>query len=170
MNRHEEMSSWMDGEADGRHAESMSSTVLNDADHRKRWNEWHLIGDVMRSASLGVTTNVADRVAARLASEPLHMAPRKPQSSRRDLVHRSRVAAAVAAVAAVAFVALVALAPQMHEGGVSGLIAATGLGGSTPAANIEQASVQVMPDDPRLREALEAHGSMSIRPVSIEVR
>jgi hypothetical protein len=52
------------------------------------------------------------------------------------------------------------------------------MGGSSPTAQSSQASLAkstepAMPvpvQDPRLRELMDAHGSMSIRPVSVEVR
>lgn len=172
MSRHEEMSSWMDGEADARQAESMPLHILQDSENRRRWDQWHLIGDVMRSASLGRKSQVAHRVAAQLASEPVLFSSNKARTSRRDIVRRSRLAYAAAVAAALGFVAMVALAPQMDEGGVAGMLAATGLGGKPQVlpSGTEQASALSMPEDPRLRELLEAHGSMSIRPVSIEVR
>mgnify|MGYP002147670341 CR=1 FL=1 len=171
MSRYEEMSSWMDNEADARAADAMPSQVLQDSESRKRWNEWHMIGDAMRSSSLGRTSMVADRVADRLASEPIHLPTAKARDSRRDILRRSRVAYVAAVAAAVAFVTVVAVAPYTQEGGLTGLIAATGLiDRSATGSSSEPALAQVLPEDPRLRDLLEAHGSMSIRPVSFEAR
>jgi hypothetical protein len=59
----------------------------------------------------------------------------------------------------------------MDGSDVSRLMAATGFGAkSSPTGEAGQVSVQLLPDDSRLRELLEAHGSMSVRPVSFEVR
>lgn len=170
MNRHEAISSWMDGETEARQSEGLPSQVLQDAESRRRWNEWHLIGDVMRSPSLGRDTALADRIAQRLVAEPVLLPSSDLRSTRRQLVRKSRVAAAAAAAAAVAFVAVVAVAPQIHQDGVPGLIAATGFGAKPSLSSLEQASVQSIPEDPRLRDLLETHGSMSIRPVSFEAR
>ena len=170
MSRHEEMSSWMDGESDARQSDALPSQLLQDAEARHRWNEWHLIGDVMRSPSLGRNTALAARVSKTLASEPAHLPSAELRSSRRRIVQRSRIAAAAAVAAAVGFVAVVAIAPQMEEGGVSGLIAATGFGSKPAPANTEQVSSQLAAEDTRLRDLLETHGSMSIRPVSFEAR
>lgn len=170
MNRHEEISSWMDGETEARQADGLPLRVMQDAESRRRWNEWHLIGDVMRSPSLGRDTVLADRIAQRLAAEPVLMPSAALRSTRLKRVRKSRMAAAAAVAAAVAFVAVVAVAPQINQDGESGLIAATGLGAKTSPSVSEQASAQAMPEDPRLRDLLETHGSMSIRPVSFEAR
>ncbi|MEY2681643.1 MAG: Anti sigma-E protein RseA, N-terminal domain, partial [Pseudomonadota bacterium] len=51
MNAHEELSAWMDGQAAEGRAEHMTKKILQDPESRARWNEYHLIGDAMRSAA-----------------------------------------------------------------------------------------------------------------------
>ncbi|MBU3724269.1 MAG: hypothetical protein FGM18_02000 [Burkholderiaceae bacterium] len=118
MNSHEELSAWMDGQAGEDRAETMVKSVLQDPERRARWNEWHLIGDVMRSAALARPTSLADRVSEALGSEPVHLpAPAahhpKPVTPIRRRMPKAMAGGAVAA--ALAFVAFVALAPQMQD-------------------------------------------------------
>lgn len=117
MNPHEELSAWMDGQAASGRAEAMVKNVLQDPESRARWNEWHLIGDVMRSAALARPTSVADTVAKALASEPVHLpvaqGAREQSAPIRRRMPRAMAGGAVAA--ALAFVVFVAVAPQMQQ-------------------------------------------------------
>jgi sigma-E factor negative regulatory protein RseA len=88
----QDISSLMDGELDAR-------GVTLDASALRQWNEYHLIGDVMRGDP-GLGSGVADRVFARLRDEPTVLAPR---ASRRPSAARVALAAA-ASVATVAVV------------------------------------------------------------------
>lgn len=122
MNPHEELSAWMDGQAQPDRAEAMVKTVLEDPQSRARWNEWHLIGDVMRSAALARPTSVANGVAQALAKEPVHLpvaaspqAPSAPTTSTPIRRRMPRAMAGGAIAAALAFVVLVSLAPQMQQ-------------------------------------------------------
>jgi negative regulator of sigma E activity len=149
--------------------------LLNSAEMRQFYRESILIGDALRSAEILGVRSVADQVAARLAQEPIHF--HRPASSISLAAKRKgprQILVGAVAAAAVAFVALVAVAPQMQGGGVAEMIAgvSSGLTGSPSAATMVsvQSATPVMLEDPRLRELLEAHGSMSIRPVSAEVR
>ncbi len=166
MSQLENISSFMDGEVDQQTANQLAAQVLEDADSRQCWREWHTIGDVMRSSSLGNTASIANRISQQLESEPIHF-PRpavlnKPVNRRPRLVYGSAIAAAIA------FVAVIAVAPQMQQTGITGLIAGQ-FGGAAVTAKLDQPT-PVMLEDPRLRDLLDAHGSMSIRPVSAEVR
>jgi sigma-E factor negative regulatory protein RseA len=96
MNR-EHLSAMMDGELDP----SLEATVLarmkDEDDLAGVWNEYHLIGDVLREKGIG-DVRVGQRVAEALLAEPTVLAPRRlraPASPARWLA----VAAAVAAVA-----------------------------------------------------------------------
>lgn len=166
MSQLENISSFMDGETDQHSAGTMAAQVLEDAESRQSWREWHMIGDVMRSSSLANTTSVANKISQQLRSEPLHfpqaIATKKSVNRRPRLVYGSAIAAAVA------FVAVIAVAPQMQQTGITGLIAGQ-FGGAAVTAKLDQPT-PVMLEDPRLRDLLDAHGSMSIRPVSAEVR
>jgi sigma-E factor negative regulatory protein RseA len=172
MNQHEEISAWMDGAAEPGQEDNVATRVSSDPDSRSRWDDWHLIGDVMRSNSLARRSGFSDALGRRLQSEPLHLpvarvaeTVRERRSRKRQLVYGAAVAAAVA------FVAVVAVAPQMQQGGVVEMLA-NAVAPQTPAGNRPAAEplAPLVAEDPRLRDLLDAHGSMSIRPVSVEVR
>lgn len=173
MTQHEEISSWMDGEADSTNAASMSAKVLHDPQGLQRWNDWHLIGDVMRSPSLARPSSVASRVADKLQTEPLHFpraaAPNAATNHKAvPIRRRSPLVYGGAIAAAIAFVAFIAFGPTLQQGGFVEMIAA-----SMPSPTTRSSDQPVTPvalEDPRLRDLLDAHGSMSIRPVSAEVR
>jgi sigma-E factor negative regulatory protein RseA len=167
MNHHEELSSLVDGELSNATAGAVAARLLSDADSRQRWREYHVIGDIMRSESLAATApSIANSISEKLAAEPIHFpaaATRaKPINRRPRLVYGGAIAAAVA------FVSIIAFAPQMQQTGITGLIA--GQFGGAMTASLDQRATPVMLEDPRLRDLLDAHGSMSIRPVSAEVR
>jgi sigma-E factor negative regulatory protein RseA len=167
MNHHEELSSFVDGESTSGGTATMTAKVLSDADSRQRWHDWHLIGDVMRSESLASTSaSIANKLSSQLASEPVHLA--RPSAAKKPIHRRPRLVYGSAIAAAIAFVSVIALAPQMQQTGITGLIA--GQFGGAVIATSDQRATPVMLEDPRLRDLLDAHGSMSIRPVSAEVR
>ena len=178
MNHKENISAWMDNELseqEGPMGAELPRQLLNSAEMRQFYSESILIGDALRSAETLRVRSVADKVAARLAHEPIHF--HQPVSSISPAAKRKgprQILVGAVAAAAVAFVALVAVAPQMQGGGVAEMIAgvSSGLTGSPSTATVVsvQSATPVMLEDPRLRELLEAHGSMSIRPVSAEVR
>ncbi|NBW00217.1 MAG: hypothetical protein EBR85_00625 [Betaproteobacteria bacterium] len=171
MNAHEELSEWMDGQAGEGRAELMAKKILQDPESRARWNDYHLIGDAMRSAALARRSNVANTVAQALENEPHHIGQSAMNSAARPALARRKISRAVsglAIAAGLAFVVFVAVAPQMQESASPEQLAAAGSaskGADSPAA-VTTAVLQ----DARLRELFDAHGSMSIRPVSTEVR
>ncbi|WVN42638.1 RseA family anti-sigma factor [beta proteobacterium MWH-UniP1] len=168
MSQFEKLSSFMDGETEQSSASVSAAEILEDSESRQRWQDWHLIGDVMRSNSLATKSSVANKIAQQLEFEPIHFpratAVKKPVARRPRLVYGSAIAAAIA------FVAVIAVAPQMQQTGITGLIAGQFGGGAAMTAKLDQPATPVMLEDPRLRDLLDAHGSMSIRPVSAEVR
>jgi sigma-E factor negative regulatory protein RseA len=169
MMEHEKISAWMDGELEPGQASDLSARVLADPALRSRWQQWHLAGDVLRSASLAIeSSSLANRVSAQLASEPVHFPASQPAARppRARAAGRSRFIYGGAIAAAVAFVSLVAIAPQMQTN--LGELVARAVPGVSPTI-VAQPLEPVLLSDPRLSELLEAHGSMSIRTVS-EVR
>lgn len=179
MNQKENLSAWMDNELSESSGAEIQKQLMESAEMRRFYSDAILIGDALRSQETLSTRSVANRVAARLAKEPIHFynpqAVQPAASNQRSQKVRARqVLVGAVAAAAVAFVALVAVAPQMQGGGVTEMIAgvSSGMtgGGVQPAMLSVQSATPVMLEDPRLRELLEAHGSMSIRPVSAEVR
>ncbi|MFM8631510.1 MAG: sigma-E factor negative regulatory protein [Betaproteobacteria bacterium] len=175
MNAHEELSAWMDGQATESRAEHVTKKILQDPESRARWNEYHLISDAMRSAALARKSNVADAVAQALESEPNHLGAAAITSEHRSGVGRrkiSRMVSGLAVAAGLAFVVFVAVAPQMQAPGGPEQLAAGNPAIKTadsPAA-VNTAATTAVLQDARLRELFDAHGSMSIRPVSTEVR
>ena len=159
----EQLSAWIDGEASAQEAEDCYLNLrAAQGPLRQKWDRYHLIGDILRSESLARPSKLLDRIAAQIEQEPLHLPVRSALQWQRQGVRRHRNwAYAAASAAAVAFVALVAFAPQMQDAFVPSMLA----GGQT----VEPIS-PVQLEDPRLRELLDAHGAMAIRPVSAELR
>ncbi len=168
MMDHEKLSAWIDGELEPDQARGAPVNVLADPELARRWQDWHLVGDVMRSSSLAIASSAVSRkVSEQLASEPLHFLPTDSQQSvRAQARNRSRLVYGGAIAAAIAFVSLVTLAPQMQTN--FGELVASAVPGMNPAV-VAQPLEPVMLADPRVSELMEAHGSMSIRTVS-EVR
>lgn len=170
MNPHEELSAWMDGEAGDGRTEAMTKMVLQTPESRARWSEWHLIGDVMRSSALSKPSRVADAVSIALEHEPNHIPLAQHRTVPARVLARRRVTRAlsgVAVAAALMFVVFMAVSPQMQEEGGAGQLAAQAPATTVAGSLTENAAVL---QDARLRELFDAHGSMSIRPVSTEVR
>jgi sigma-E factor negative regulatory protein RseA len=156
----EQVSAWMDDQLTSEESQGLIQSLQKDATLTRQWDRWHLIGDVMRTESLARGSTVAQRVAQQLDSEPVHFPTKKtrPLSDRR---RRLGLAYGVASAAAIAFVAFVAFTPQMQD-----TLTPTLLAGKTPAQPITPSQLE----DPRLRELLDAHGAMALRPVSVELR
>jgi sigma-E factor negative regulatory protein RseA len=119
----EALGALMDGCSDAAAAEVACRAWRSDATARRRWHEWHLIGDALRSDELVAhaahDTAFVARLRERLALEPTVLAPAQPPA-RRDVLRR-RVWIGSAAVAA-GFVAVAAtlLAVQQPQGGGGG--------------------------------------------------
>jgi sigma-E factor negative regulatory protein RseA len=175
MNAHEELSEWMDGQTSESRAELMAKKILQDPESRARWNDYHLIGDAMRSAALARKSNVADAVAQALESEPVHFSAPAISSASPSRVGRRKISRAVsglAVAAGLAFVVFVAVAPQMQapDGPEQLAAGSPAIEAANRSAAVSTATTTAVLQDARLRELFDAHGSMSIRPVSTEVR
>jgi len=175
MNAHEELSEWMDGQTSESRAELMAKIILQDPESRARWNDYHLIGDAMRSAALARKSNVADAVAQALESEPVHFSAPAISSASPSRVGRRKISRAVsglAVAAGLAFVVFVAVAPQMQapDGPEQLAAGSPAIEAANRSAAVSTATTTAVLQDARLRELFDAHGSMSIRPVSTEVR
>lgn len=158
----ERVSAWMDDSLTSQEASDLYQAVSSEQGLRAKWSEWHLIGDVMRSASLAKPVGVADRISELLAKEPVHSRSGPAHREKRQaMLSRRRVTYGLATAAAVAFVSVVAIAPQTQQGFTPAILAS-----SPPAVPIQPSQLE----DPRLRELLDTHGSMAIRPVSFELR
>lgn len=143
----ESVSAWMDGEG----SEDFLNQLVS-PQGRKAWDEYHLIGDALRSSDLVInpTPDFQARLSRALDAElPIVARPRRRSPLRMGLSGLA-VAAAVATVAWVA---------QPYVGSPAG-------GGNRPVL------AEVNRDDPGLRDYLEAHrqmaGPSAVRQVSFE--
>ncbi len=96
MNR-EHLSALMDGELDPSLEPAMLTRMKEEGELARIWNEYHLIGDVLRERGIG-NVCVGERVARALEAEPTVLAPRRS----RAVTGPTRWLAVAAAVAAVA--------------------------------------------------------------------
>lgn len=85
----ETLSALADGEAGGAAAASAAQAWRHDADLRATWHAYHLIGDTMRSPELagagaGDSERFLQKLRARLADEPVVLAPQSAQQVRSD--------------------------------------------------------------------------------------
>lgn len=108
----ERISQLMDGELAGDDAAGVFAALKSDREAIEAWRTYHLISDSLRETRL-LSRGFAERVAARLAEEPVVFAPPRWTRAVRRLPQLAAVAAS--AVAAIAFVGL-AVAPVWHAG------------------------------------------------------
>jgi sigma-E factor negative regulatory protein RseA len=136
--------SWLSALADGDAAalDKACSAWRDDEDARRTWHAYHLIGDVMRSEELANTPQrdsvFLAGVRARLAAEPVVLAPGKTVAPRR------RQPWLVPAAAAAGFVA------------VAGVMVMTrgSLPGSEATLQTVGAPAQALPAPPQFRQAI----------------
>lgn len=116
----EQLSSFVDGECQPPAADEACRRWRDDADWRRRWHAYHLIGDVLRSEELDASRRGDAAFLAvlrvRLAAEPVPLAPAPlsttpSRAARHARRWRMPAAAAAAGVMAVG-VAFVALRPE----------------------------------------------------------
>lgn len=135
MNRLEQISAFMDGEAD-QPAETIMAGISNDPALRGAWQRYHLIGDAMRGQLPGHLTGpeLAASIAAAVDREPAILSP---ASRRKSPVQRAlKPAAGLAIAASVAMVAII---------GLRGLNEATSTTGSPTVAATDSASTEDNP-------------------------
>ncbi|MSQ72964.1 MAG: hypothetical protein EXR27_16975 [Betaproteobacteria bacterium] len=102
----EKFSSFLDGELVDSEMDAFLSRIKFDDKPRRSWDTYHLIGDAMRGQ---LNSEVASRVALRLAGEPVVMARTRSRYrglSRQAFWPAMSAAAGIAAVMIVAFMAL----------------------------------------------------------------
>src|SRR5436190_18793561 len=75
----EQLSALADGEIDGSAAAAACGAWKTDAEMRRTWHTWHVIGDVLRSEDLASSAGRDQRflvaLRERLAAEPVVLAP-----------------------------------------------------------------------------------------------
>lgn len=117
----ETISALMDSELDGQQSQKAIGAICADEGLKRAWNEYHLIGEAMRSGS-HLSVNVSRQVADRLAEEPTVLAPRRWFAP-----IRTRRAGAVALAASVSFAAVVGWQQLSHNGSPTGMMADRGV-------------------------------------------
>jgi sigma-E factor negative regulatory protein RseA len=116
----EKLSALIDGELQVSDCRAHLGRLRTDADLRRAWEAYHLIGDALRGH---VGADLIDRVVARLQEEPTVLAPQRTMTAARRLAWYAMSAAA--SVAAVTLVVLTASSdwraePQLAEGPATG--------------------------------------------------
>jgi sigma-E factor negative regulatory protein RseA len=142
------LSALMDGELDGREAQSVIVRLKDDSELRIRWDDFHLVRDALRGEPM-LSSSFNERLSKRLADEPTVLAPRRLLPRTRRAVTYTMSAAA--SVAAAALVLSVAMSPS--GGDNAGSKFAT-VGPALPPAPPMPAS---LPYDGNLNELLLAH-------------
>ena len=122
----ETLSAWMDSELNGQQADPLLPQLTRDAELRRNWDCYHLIGDALRGVH---GPDLRARICARLDTEPTVLAP---QRRRRPEELRWSAMSVAASAAAVAFVGWMALTGTQQD---SVQVAAV------PAAEIKQVAV-----------------------------
>lgn len=160
---------WLSALADGdpHAAQQACAAWRDDADARRAWHTYHLIGDVLRSDELArAPTRDADflhGLRARLAQEPVVLAPAAPQRGQRWLLP---------VAAAAGFVAVAGVLVVLRTGSPEGLAgASTMAAASRPGTTLVSSEAAPMTPtgaaaaggvllrDPRLDEFLRVHQS-----------
>jgi sigma-E factor negative regulatory protein RseA len=147
------LSALVDGEAEG--AEHACNRWRDDEHLRRDWHAYQLIGDVMRSEDLaapaGRDAAFLAGVRARLAAEPVVLAP-QPVAARRRQPWLLPVAAAAGFVVVAGVLVVARMNPSSTDGGQ--LVAR-----DTPA-EAAVATQPVMLYDPTVQEYVRAHRSV----------
>ncbi len=99
----ETLSAWMDSELNGQQAGSLPPQLKRDAQLRRDWDCYHLIGDALRGVD---GADLGAKIRARLDAEPTVLAPRR--RGKPEKLHWAALSVAASA-AAVAFVGWMAL-------------------------------------------------------------
>lgn len=105
------ISALMDGELDARELHEPLAALHQDPGARDAWRTYHLISDALQGRAL-MRTDCLQRVAARLAQEPVPVAAQPSAVRPPQRAHWFVPSALAASVAAVALVAWMAFAPQ----------------------------------------------------------
>ena len=98
----ETLSAWIDDELSGPQADALPVQLKGNAQLRKDWDCYHLIGDALRGVQ---GPDLSARIRARLDAEPTVLAPRRRKPEKLRWAALS-MAASVAAVAFVGWMAL----------------------------------------------------------------
>ncbi|MDP2640748.1 MAG: sigma-E factor negative regulatory protein [Sulfuritalea sp.] len=122
----ETLSAWMDSELSGEHAGPLLPQLKRDAELRRNWDCYHLIGDALRGVH---GPDLCAGIRARLDAEPTVLAP---QRRRKPEKLRWAALSVAASAAAVVFVGWMVLSGTQQD---SVQVAAA------PAAEVKQVAV-----------------------------
>ncbi|TSA10758.1 MAG: anti-sigma factor [Betaproteobacteria bacterium] len=99
----ETLSAWMDGELSEQQASPSLTQFENDAELRRHWDCYHVIGDALRGVH---GPDLCARMRARLEAEPTVLAPQRRIKAEKTRWNALTLAASVAAVVFVGWMAL----------------------------------------------------------------
>ncbi|MEK7435663.1 MAG: sigma-E factor negative regulatory protein [Pseudomonadota bacterium] len=99
----ETLSTWIDGELSGQQADALPAQLRDDAQLRRSWDCYHLIGDAIRGVH---GPDLSAAIRARLEAEPTVLAPQRRRDPGKLRWAALSMAASVAAVAFVGWIAL----------------------------------------------------------------
>jgi len=166
----EQLSALADGEIDGAAAGAACGAWKTDAELRRTWHAWHLIGDVLRSEDLASSAERDQRfllaLRQRLAVEPVVLAPEPLPAAApgRRTVGRWLMPSAVAAGFMLVFGTFVALGPTGAPDSAEPTLAR-----GAPPATAEAPSLQASLREPAAPEqAVPVNGRM-IRDPRLEI-
>jgi sigma-E factor negative regulatory protein RseA len=149
----EKISTLMDGELDRDEAMQAIRHLGQDANRRDLWDQYHLIGDVLRGESSGEITRrqkSAAAIFARLADEPTVLVPAAMKQNQVET--KTRLALAMAAsIVTVSAIAVVALKQQ------GGVVAPVQMVQQTPLQPIMQVKNMANPAEVRVNDYLAIH-------------
>jgi len=154
------ISAFMDGESAPEETRQAIKRLNDDGECRKRWESFHLVGDVMRGDPI-LRDDFVERLRQRMAEEPTVLAPRARWRATTRFVH-----SAAAAVAGVAVVLTLVLTnnPLRPAGEIAGRSNQTD---ASRMARADKADTRVQPasapNPAQVNEYLMAHQEFSPR-------
>lgn len=114
----EQLSALIDGEFDTQNADHLLIVAKSDGELRRAWNEYHMIGDVMRGDAV-YYRNAASRILDALDAEPTVIAPAMANAAqvaiKQPFFKKTAFWSVAASVTAVMFVGLMLLQQQKAE-------------------------------------------------------
>lgn len=165
---HDALSALADGEANASEVAQACAAWRQDPATRARWNEYHLIGDAMRSHDVGGGASSAAflrQFRERLAQEPVVLAPAAtrrtdapvvPQRALRPLQRRAWTGPFAVAASFVAVVAALLgnqVGPALEGGALlSAMASADPLGGSSLSTSLVAPQTLSLADGPSFRQ------------------
>lgn len=166
----EQISAWLDGEMPDADVDAMLAALCRD-EGRACWDQYHRIGDVLRSDELAIQpgADFAAKMAARLAQEPVYLLP-LAAPAQQNLRHLLRQKAWPGLAIAAGLMVVLALpysspGPQDQPSGIAKRTAPAESGFNLVAAGkaanpkLRQKPVQdgEILRDPQIQQYLEAH-------------